>query len=72
MNINSTNKGNTNEVTFNNNKILVMQQPKNVKEFFAMVGNEFKKAGHYFKEKTPNQLKHLNKQIRFQWQGLVL
>ena len=57
VNINSTNKGNTNEVTFNNNKILVMQQPKNVKEFFAMVGNEFKKAGHYFKEKTPNQLK---------------
>ena len=57
VNINSTNKGNTNEVTFNNNKTLVMQQPKNVKEFFAMVGNEFKKAGHYFKEKTPNQLK---------------
>ena len=57
VNINSTNKGNTNEVRFKNKKLLVMQQPKNVKDFFAMVGNEFKKAGHYFKEKTPNQLK---------------
>lgn len=54
----SNNKGNnTNEVPSNNSKVLVNHQPKNVKEFFEMVGNEFKKAGHYFKEKTPSQFK---------------